>query len=929
MSEIRFSRSWCLAVLLGLCAAGPAGSATQETAPAHLVADLNPGLDPLNTDSFSAVRSYTPLGGRVLFLSFLFDDQCGLWSTDGTAAGTGLLADLCAGSLNPQHTYFLVQRLAVAGPLAFFTDSLNRLWRTDGTAAGSYPLGTTVSTYSAQPVVGPQGILYFASCGAAGGDCQPWRSDGTLAGTRQLRAIENDPNFIAIFRFSAQGGRVLFSGTDARGPVLWATDGEGGTRELARFPDPIGFFLEVDGGVVYVSTNTGSFSSDLWLVPAGGTAIVRLGNFGIDFRLPGVFLFKAGGRVLFEDFEEEGVVSLWEIQAPRRVRLLARFGAGMGPISEAGGRLIFAAAADYSAERFSLWVLGPKMSRPRPVHGCPGGCPGVEPLHSQLGVLGDRAVFAGRDHRGGELWETDGTGAGTKLVKELCPGKCGGQPRGFSPVAGRLVFTAGDRELWSTDGTAAGTVRLGPIRPGFQTELDVAGLGDRVVFSGFDSVAGDQPWVSDLTVPGTHRIDRLGDGTAAGSSIQSLTPLGSGVLFGACSPAGPAVWSSDGTAGGTQSLVAAAGQDCSSWVTGPVVTAGGAAFFSPDSTHLWRTDGTPAGTRILAAWSDTTLAGLLPLNGAIFFFTGQPQPPYGVDFWRSDGTSQGTRRTGSVPMGYPTIVGAAGNDVFFVAQQGTAPFDDFLWRTDGTTAGTRPLASPAPGDFGPSEFVGLEGRNLLVMVGAGRGAGSELWTTDGTAAGTRPVIADLNAPRPLNPRRLAVLMGVAYFFADTGDLGRPLSLWRSDGTEAGTSQVVDFAPASDPAEFFTPALTPAGGFLFFPWDDGVHGEELWRTDGTTAGTVMVKDIAPGAAQGRPQFLTAAGGRLYFTATDGEHGLELWTSDGTAEGTKMVQDVLPGSVSSWPRDLAAADGNLFFTAVDGEHGRELWVLPLEP
>jgi ELWxxDGT repeat protein len=920
-------RSWSLAALVGLCVAAPVWPNTPEPGPAHLVADLNPGLNPLGTDSFSAFRSYTPLAGRVLFLSFLFDDQCGLWSTDGTAAGTGLLADLCAGSLDPQHTYFLVQRLGVAGPIAFFTDSLNRLWRTDGTAAGSYPLGTTVSTYSAQPVVGPQGILYFASCDAAG-DCQPWRSDGTLAGTRQLRAVENDPNFTATFRFAAQGDHVLFSGTDVRGPVLWTTDGTaGGTRELARLPNRIGFFLEVDGGV-YVSTNTGSFSSDLWLVPAGGTPIVRLGNFGIDFRQPGVFLFKAGGRVLLEDFEEDGVVSLWEIPSLRRVRFLARFGAGMGPISEAGGRLIFAAAADYSAERFSLWVLAPRMSRPRPVHGCPGGCPSVEPLHSQLGVLGGRVVFAGRDHRGSELWETDGTGAGTRLVKELCTGRCGSLPRGFSPVLGRLIFTADDRELWETDGTAAGTVRLGPILPGFQNELDFAGLGDRVVFSGFDSVAGDQPWVSDLTVPGTHRIDRLGSGLAAGSSIQSLTPLGSGVLFGACTSAGPAVWHSDGTAAGTQRLVAA-GQDCGSFVTGPIVTAGGAAFFSPDSAHLWRTDGTPGGTQILASWSDPTLDGLLPLNGGLFFFTGQPQPPFGVDFWRSDGTSDGTRRTGSVPMGHPTIVGAAGNDVFFVAQQGTAPFDDFLWRTDGTAAGTRALASLAPGDFGPSELVGLEGRNLLVMAGAGRNAGSELWTTDGTAAGTVPVISDLNAPRPLNPRRLAVLQGAAYFFADTGDPGRPLSLWRSDGTEAGTSRVLDFPPASDPSQFFTPPLTLAGGFLFFPWDDGVHGEELWRTDGTAAGTVMVKDIAPGAAQGRPQSLTAVGERLYFTATDGEHGLELWTSDGTAEGTKRVQDVLPGPVSSWPRDLAAADGNLFFTAVDGEHGRELWVLPLEP
>jgi ELWxxDGT repeat protein len=923
-------RSWCLAALVGLCAL-PAWAISPEPGPAHLVADLSPGLAPLGTSPFSAFRAYTPLAGRVLFLSFFLDgdDQCGLWSTDGTAAGTGRLADLCAESLSPADDAYRVQSLGVAGPIAFLTDSLGRLWRTDGTAAGAgtYSLGITVSTSLAQPVVGPHGILYFATCGPDG-YCQPWRSDGTLAGTRQLLQIEDDPDFLVPFRFVIQGDRVLFSGGDVRGPVVWVTDGTAdGTRELARLPDPIGYLLPVDGGV-YVSTNTGSFSSDLWLIPADGTAVVRIGNFGLDFRQPGVFLFKAGGRVLFEDFEEDGIVSLWEIPALRRVRLLARFNSGMGPISEMGGRLIFAAAADSSAGRFSLWVLGPKMSRPRPVHGCPGGCPSVEPLRSGLGVLGGRAVFAGLDHRGSELWETDGTGAGTKLLRDLCPGKCGSLPRGFSLVLGRLIFTAGDRELWSTDGTAAGTVRLGPILPGLQNGLDFAGLGGRVVFSGFDSLAGDQPWVSDLTVPGTHRIGRLGGSPAAESSIQDLTPLGSGVVFSACTPAGPALWGSDGTTAGTQRLVAA-GESCSSFFDGPIVTAGGTAFFSLDAAHLWRTDGTPGGTQVLASWSDATVDGLLPLSGGLFFTTttASPQPPFAVGFWRSDGTLQGTRQTGSVPLGgSPEVVGASGSDVFFAALSGDPPFDVFLWRTDGTAAGTRTLARLGPADFGLS-VVRLEGRTLLVMAGAGRSAGLELWTTDGTAAGTVPVIADPNAPRPLAPRRLAVLQGAAYFFAGTGEAGDPLSLWRSDGTEAGTARLMDFA--SDPDAAFLPGLTLAGGLLFFPADDGVHGMELWRTDGTAAGTVLVRDIAPGPAQSRLESLTAVGGRLYFSATDGEHGRELWTSDGTAAGTVMVQDILPGPVSSWPQNLGAADGNLFFTADDGVHGRELWVLPLEP
>jgi ELWxxDGT repeat protein len=917
-------RSWCLAALVGLCAV-PVWSATSDAGPAHLVVDLNPGSVAWTPDQTSVFQSFIRLGNRVLFLGFLSNDvQCGLWVTDGTAAGTGRLADLCAESLTPQVSSFQVQILGVSGQLAFLLDSSSRLWRSDGTAAGTFSLGITVSTDNAQPVLGLNGLL-FVACDTPG-NCTLWRSDGTAAGTGPLREITNEPGALTFIRFFVQGDHMLFSVTGVPG-VLWTTDGTAsGTRQLVRFPDRIGSVLAV-GSALYVSTN-GSRST-LWLIPAEGARPLRLGRFPLDFRSVGVRLFQAGGRVLFEADEGDGVVSLWEIALHSRLRFLARFGNGMGPIAEVGGQLIFATAVSGSADSYSLWVLGPKMGHPHPVRDCPEGCPTIDPAAAQLGVLGGLAVFAGRDSRGSELWETDGTGPGTRLVKDLCPGDCDSSPSGFAPALGRLIFTAGDRDLWVTDGTAAGTTRLGRIISR-RNGLDAAELNGRLIFNGLDDVAGSQPWVSDLTVAGTRQLLSLGGGLAAGSSVQSLTPFGSGVLFGACSSEGPALWRSDGTVAGTQRLVAA-GLDCGAFFIGPIDTVGGAALFSLDPAHLWRTDGTPEGTQILASWSGSAVGNLLPLNGGLFFTASSnpPQAPFVVDFWHSDGTPQGTVQTGSLTTGGGFyLAGATASSALFVAQQSDPPFDTFLWRTDGTSAGTGALVDllSLP-SFLPGDFVPLDGKALLVMEAVGRPVGRELWTTDGTAAGTVPVIADPNAPQPLNPRGLAVFQGVAWFFADTGDSARPVSLWRSDGTEAGTVPVFDLP--GDPTVFAAPVLVAAGDFVFFRLDDGVHGEELWRSDGTAAGTFLVRDIAPGLAHSRPDSLTAGGGRLYFTATDGEHGLELWTSDGTAAGTTMVQDILPGPASSWPQNLVAADGNLFFTAVDDVHGRELWVLPLEP
>ncbi len=61
-----------------------------------------------------------------------------------------------------------------------------------------------------------------------------------------------------------------------------------------------------------------------------------------------------------------------------------------------------------------------------------------------------------------ELWKTDGTGAGTVLVKDLWPGPSGSYPAELVVMGSTLFFTSSDpthgRQLWRSDGTAGGTV---------------------------------------------------------------------------------------------------------------------------------------------------------------------------------------------------------------------------------------------------------------------------------------------------------------------------------------------------------------------------------------------------------------------------------------------------------------------------------------
>src|SRR5262249_21719023 len=80
---------------------------------------------------------------------------------------------------------------------------------------------------------------------------------------------------------------------------------------------------------------------------------------------------------------------------------------------------------------------------------------------------------------GTELWKSDGTAAGTTLVKDIFPGGFwdtwnyhanNSNPSNLTNVNGTLFFTADDgvhgRELWKSDGTAAGTTLVKDIFAG-------------------------------------------------------------------------------------------------------------------------------------------------------------------------------------------------------------------------------------------------------------------------------------------------------------------------------------------------------------------------------------------------------------------------------------------------------------------------------
>jgi ELWxxDGT repeat protein len=552
---------------------------------------------------------------------------------------------------------------------------------------------------------------------------------------------------------------------------------------------------------------------------------------------------------------------------------------------------------------------------------------------SQLLAVGSTTFFTvGDGVNEWELWKSDGSPAGTALVKGITANGAGSDIGWLTNVNGTLFFTTYDgthgTALWKSDGTAVGTVLLKDIFPAFGGPLPsyLTNAGGTLFFSAYDG-NGTELWKSDGTAAGTVLVKDINTGSY-GSSPGNLTNAGGTLFFTAYTPAtGSELWKSDGSAAGTV-LVRDTNPGGAGSNPRSLTNASGTLFFSASDdtggTELWKSDGTAAGTMLVkdlypGGYSSLPLH-LTNLNGALLFEANDGTT--GNELWRSDGSASGTSLVKDVNLNLadsnPGHLTAVGGTLFFTANDGTTGYE--LWRSDGTSAGTRLVKDIYPGgDTYDATWPGwLTNVGGMVFFTAGDGMhGTELWKSDGTPTGTVLVKDIIPGSGGALPGSLTNFNGRLFFAASDDQHGT--ELWKSDGTAVGTGMVKDI----DPRSF---GSNPSGqanvnGTLFFAAADDVHGVELWKSNGTAAGTSLVKDLYPGGAGSNPSGLMEVNGTLFFTAyshTTEYSGPALWKSDGTEAGTVLVSS-LSGSASR----LTNASGTLMFSLEDGTHGAELW------
>jgi RNA polymerase sigma factor (sigma-70 family) len=324
-------------------------------------------------------------------------------------------------------------------------------------------------------------------------------------------------------------------------------------------------------------------------------------------------------------------------------------------LTDVNGTLFF--MADDGSHGFELWKSDGTEAGTVLVKDINPGPRSSFPLYL-TNVNGTLFFLADDGSHGFELWKSDGTEAGTVLVKDINPGRASAFPPGSKSlvaIGNTLFFVANDgsqgSELWKSDGTEAGTVVVKRLDASASISMQfpqcITKVNDTLYFVADDGASGQELWKSDGTEAGTVLVKDIRPGKGS-SNPYCLTNV-NGTLFFAAGDGvhGHELWKSDGTEAGTvlvKDINPGWANSCPAYLT----NVNGTLFFSAiDGLHgrqLWKSDGSEAGTVLVrdiapgsADWDPMALTNV---NGTLYFAANDEV--HLRQLWKSDGTTAGT-----------------------------------------------------------------------------------------------------------------------------------------------------------------------------------------------------------------------------------------------------------------------------------------------
>lgn len=387
-----------------------------------------------------------------------------------------------------------------------------------------------------------------------------------------------------------------------------------------------------------------------------------------------------------------------------------------------------------------------------------------------------------------------------QLIRDINPGYSHSNPLYMTAFKGGVFFIADDgvsgQEPWFSDGTEAGTFMLKEIYPGDNEPFYARNplvVGNLIFFIGNDGINGGELWVSDGTADGTKMLKDLYPGSVSSMlDLSYMVEMGGTVYFapregggGIPDTRGKELWKTDGTTEGTVIVKDIVEGQNSSLVNHLVATDDRIYFAAQNDefgNELWVSDGTEEGTFMLAninEGSSFSNPEKLTVSGSYVYFFAD-DGVHGRELWRTDGTAEGTILVKDVKPGDGDsngdyILGTGTGMVFFNADDGIT--GDELWVSTGPENTKLIDINPGQGDSGPRFFT--QAGNKVFFSATENQYGRELWMTDGTEAGTKIAANIAEGNSPSYPDDLVAVGNVVYLSTNQG-------IWRSDGTESGT-----------------------------------------------------------------------------------------------------------------------------------------------
>jgi ELWxxDGT repeat protein len=802
---------------------------------------------------------------------------------------------------------------------AGFTAATGReLWITDGSVQGTHIVADITpgpESNTIEQIVTIGDIAFFrvndyrlTSTDVAG----LWRTDGTDSGTHRVLDDDRTP-FRDLNNLTVLAGQLYFTAS------VTTTQRAVFRLDATEDSHPV----EITGTRSYYSTSVSasiSTTSAAWFLESDTITVVESGSVSAR-TLPGV------GRPFYAgSFETK-----WAL----------------------GDSLLF--LTDEAVTGVSAWISD-------------GTEAGIFEFQYPVGTLW-RSLSVQQDHTFTflrmnvsnqlELWKSDGSSAGTRLVEFTGSGPAGLEtmiagPSGINyfaePVAG------GKLALWQTDGTADGTKPVSEAADVSLTESapSVIRNGDSILFQGerggnqrwfgfdpashkltdiastllslsFSSIKshavfknGEGLWTSDGTTPATKFMELR---STTNSSEPHSFKMVAGQIYGlAHDDSGVFVFKSDGTQNGT----------VPAGTLGQELYATSEKVFVRDSFpgHLLVQTGDGVWKRLEEVAPGVSSAGIRSsaVQGDRLYYTtlvtSSISTSTNATLWVTDGTSNGSHAVISDNGTAPEISGLTpfGTEQLLFVRKTTATTGD-IWITDGTQTGTRKIRTLTSGTnlFRDVKIFQAGHRAFFSEVGANNRL--QWWSTDGTQQGTFRVPGMDSG----DSKVLVELNGFTYFTLRTFD---EFGLWKSDGTVAGTFQVMPLVYQSD-----IQAAAVLNGQLFFAQRRGVETTvgstvvgDIWVSDGTMAGSrkllTNLESRDPGIFQGNEVVFNPAFGRMYFLANDGVHGRRLWESDGTDAGTKLFR-TSSGEFPPFPTGpMITLNGSIYFSGTTDDVGTEL-------